>query len=108
MQGFISWVVDTYLVATLRTTRWTLHGAANFSPFARGDVVIAALWHERLALTPMLWLTAREMHRRGYLRDTLTAHHGAHAAARFIVPELTAGCPRKRWSPTHGRDARPL
>lgn len=64
MQGFISWAVGTYLFAALRTTRWQLHGAANFSPFARGDVVIAAFWHERLALMPMLWLTARTMHPR--------------------------------------------
>jgi lysophospholipid acyltransferase (LPLAT)-like uncharacterized protein len=62
MQGFISWAVGTYLFAALRTTRWQLHGVANFSPFARGDVVIAAFWHERLALMPMLWLTARAMH----------------------------------------------
>jgi hypothetical protein len=56
VQATINWVVGTYLLAALRTTRWRLYGEADFAPFARGEVVIAAFWHERLALMPMLWI----------------------------------------------------
>jgi hypothetical protein len=62
MQAVLSWLLGTYLIVTLRTTRWELHGEIHLAPFARGGVVIAAFWHERLGLMPMLWVKARAMH----------------------------------------------
>jgi lysophospholipid acyltransferase (LPLAT)-like uncharacterized protein len=46
--------LGSYLVMALRTTRWDLHGGDHLVSFAGGRVVIAAFWHERLALMPML------------------------------------------------------
>ena len=62
MQAVLTWLLGTYLRVTLRTTRWELHGEIHLAPFAGGGVVIAAFWHERLALMPMLWVKARAMH----------------------------------------------
>jgi lysophospholipid acyltransferase (LPLAT)-like uncharacterized protein len=62
-QAALAWLIGTYLFVTLRTIRWEVHGAVHLTPFAEGETVIAAFWHERLALMPMLWLKARELHR---------------------------------------------
>ncbi len=62
-QTALAWAVGTYLFVTLRTIRWEVHGAIHLMPFSEGQIVIAAFWHERLALMPMLWLKARELHR---------------------------------------------
>jgi lysophospholipid acyltransferase (LPLAT)-like uncharacterized protein len=62
-QTALAWLLGGYLFVTLRTIRWEVHGAVHFTPFAEGQIVIAAFWHERLALMPMLWLKARELHR---------------------------------------------
>ena len=42
MQAVSSWLLGTYLILTLRTTRWELHGETHLAPFAEGGVVIAA------------------------------------------------------------------
>jgi len=57
----LAWLVGSYLMVALRTTRWDLHGSDHLAPFASGEVVIAAFWHERLALMPMLWMKAQIM-----------------------------------------------
>jgi lysophospholipid acyltransferase (LPLAT)-like uncharacterized protein len=49
-----------YLAFALRTTRWTLHGEEHTLPALAGQPVIAAFWHERLPLMPMLWRVARQ------------------------------------------------
>lgn len=61
MQLLLAWLVGSYLMIALRTTRWNVHGADHLAPFAAGSVVIAAFWHERLALMPMLWMKAQVM-----------------------------------------------
>src|SRR5277367_5466443 len=62
MQTAIAWLIGTYLLVTLRTIRWDVHGVIKLAPFAEGQAVIAAFWHERLALMPMLWMKARGIH----------------------------------------------
>jgi lysophospholipid acyltransferase (LPLAT)-like uncharacterized protein len=61
VQSVLAWLVGSYLMIALRTTRWNMHGADHLAPFAAGSVVIAAFWHERLALMPMLWMKAQVM-----------------------------------------------
>jgi lysophospholipid acyltransferase (LPLAT)-like uncharacterized protein len=61
VQPALAWLVGSYLVMALRTTRWDLHGGDHLAPFAGGKVVIAAFWHERLALMPMLWVKSQIM-----------------------------------------------
>jgi lysophospholipid acyltransferase (LPLAT)-like uncharacterized protein len=69
-QVALAWLIGTYLRLTLRTIRWEVYGAAHLAPFAEGQIVIAAFWHERLTLMPMLWLKAREIHP----SETLSIH----------------------------------
>src|SRR5215475_749872 len=61
LQPTLAWLVGSYLKIALRTTRWDVHGCNHLVPFAAGRVVIAAFWHERLALMPMLWMQAQVM-----------------------------------------------
>src|SRR4051794_34089249 len=61
LQPALAWLVGSYLIMALRTTRWDVHGSNHLAPFAGGRVVIAAFWHERLALMPMLWVKAQVM-----------------------------------------------
>jgi lysophospholipid acyltransferase (LPLAT)-like uncharacterized protein len=61
LQPAVAWLVGSYLMMALRTTRWDVHGGGHLAPFAGGKVVIAAFWHERLTLMPMLWVKAQVM-----------------------------------------------
>jgi len=61
-QTALAWLIGTYLIVTLRTIRWNLHGSDHLAPFAEGQIVIAAFWHERLALMPTLWMKARKIY----------------------------------------------
>src|SRR5215467_5046117 len=61
-QRALAWLIGTYLTVTLRTIRWDLYGGDHLAPFAGGQIVIAAFWHERLALMPTLWVKARKIH----------------------------------------------
>jgi lysophospholipid acyltransferase (LPLAT)-like uncharacterized protein len=45
----------------LRTTRWTLHGAEHFHPFAATGPAVFAFWHEMLPLMPALAVIARDL-----------------------------------------------
>ncbi len=62
-QAVLVWLGGLYLMLALRTTRWVLDGAEHLAPCAAGQTAVAAFWHERLALMPMLWLTLRRMDR---------------------------------------------
>src|SRR5271165_1359913 len=62
-QAVLVWLGGLYLMLALRTTRWVLDGAEHLAPYAAGQTAVAAFWHERLALMPMLWLTLRRMDR---------------------------------------------
>ncbi len=65
-----------YLAFALRTTRWRLVGAEHIPRQA----CIAAFWHERLPLMPMLWIMTRRF-------DTPRSVHvlvSRHRDGRFI------------------------
>jgi lysophospholipid acyltransferase (LPLAT)-like uncharacterized protein len=60
VQAALAGLLGAYLAFALRSTRWTLHGAANLAPHVAGEPAIVAFWHERLPLMPMLWKRARQ------------------------------------------------
>jgi lysophospholipid acyltransferase (LPLAT)-like uncharacterized protein len=58
-QAAFAKLLGLYLAFALRTTRWSVDGQEHLAPYAAGAPVIAAFWHERLPLMPILWLKAR-------------------------------------------------
>ena len=63
-QVAFAWLLGLYLAGVYRTTRWTLLGETSLRhafPDTPGPprAAIAAFWHERLPMMPMLWLQAR-------------------------------------------------
>jgi lysophospholipid acyltransferase (LPLAT)-like uncharacterized protein len=58
-QAVLVWLGGLYLIFALRTTRWVLDGPEHLAQATAGHATVAAFWHERLALMPMLWLTLR-------------------------------------------------
>ena len=65
VQAALARLLGLYLSWVFRTTRWTLlgeehlHAALAAGPDGRRRPPIAAFWHERLPMMPMLWLLAR-------------------------------------------------
>jgi lysophospholipid acyltransferase (LPLAT)-like uncharacterized protein len=59
VQAALAGLVGRYLAFALRTTRWTVEGAAHLAPHEAGRPAVAALWHECLPLMPALWLRIR-------------------------------------------------
>ena len=61
-QAALAKALGLYLALVFRTTRWTLlgepHLAAALGPGPEGRPILAAFWHERLPMMPMLWLRA--------------------------------------------------
>ncbi len=47
-------LMAAYLRFALRTTRWTMSGAEHYQPFAAGQPVIFAFWHEFLPAAPAI------------------------------------------------------
>lgn len=80
VQASLAWLVGAYLSFALRTTRWTLHGQAHLEPHANGAPCVAAFWHERLPLMPVLWILARRIGRPGRMHVLVSRHRDG----RFI------------------------
>jgi hypothetical protein len=60
-QVLLARLLGLYLAFALRTTRWRLEGAEHLVPHLEGAPFIAAFWHERLPLMPMLWMRFRRL-----------------------------------------------
>jgi lysophospholipid acyltransferase (LPLAT)-like uncharacterized protein len=58
-QATLAWLGSLYLRLALRTTRWVFDGAEHLAPAIAGRAMVAAFWHERLPLMPVLWLRVR-------------------------------------------------
>ncbi|SDB07563.1 lysophospholipid acyltransferase family protein [Belnapia rosea] len=64
-QAAFARLLGLYLSLVFRTTRWTLLGEAHLAAAlgpgegAKPRPILAAFWHERLPMMPMLWLRAR-------------------------------------------------
>ncbi len=80
VQAVLGCLLGRYLQFALRTTRWTLLGAADFEPYRTGTPVVAAFWHEVLPLMPALWTRARDA-TPGLRLHVLVSRH---ADGRFI------------------------
>jgi len=61
IQAALAWLAGLYLLFALRTTRWVMDGEEHMMPHVEGRAAVAAFWHERLPMMPMLWLKARRM-----------------------------------------------
>ncbi len=114
MQGLIAGLAGLYLRFALGTTRWRLYGGEHVAPHIAGEPVIAAFWHERQAMMPMLWVLARRggarvrahvlvsRHRDGRLIGTVvrwfrldavygSSSRGGPASLRTLAKLLAAG-----------------
>jgi lysophospholipid acyltransferase (LPLAT)-like uncharacterized protein len=58
-QALLAWLLGLYLSFALRSTRWEVEGMDHLTQTLRRAPAVAAFWHERLPLMPMLWLKAR-------------------------------------------------
>jgi lysophospholipid acyltransferase (LPLAT)-like uncharacterized protein len=79
-QATLAWVAGLYLLFALRTTRWVMDGAEHLAPHAAGRTSVAAFWHERLPLMPMLWLKAQRVNRTQRIHVLVSQHRDG----RFI------------------------
>lgn len=59
IQAVLARLLGHYLSLVFRTTRWTLLGEPHLQAALERGPPIAAFWHERLPMMPMLWLLAR-------------------------------------------------
>lgn len=58
-QGFVSWLLAGYIKLVFRTTRWTYHGVDELNSFLEhSGLGHAVLWHNRIAMMPVLPLIA--------------------------------------------------
>ena len=83
MQIALAHLLGLYLWFAFRTTRWVIDGAEHFAPYAAGEPVVAAFWHERLPLMPASWILARRMSAGG--RSNIHVLISRHRDGRFIA-----------------------
>lgn len=81
-QAILAALLGAYLTFALRTTRWTLEGQEDLRPFAAGEPVVFAFWHEFLPLMPALYLIARKLP--FYRKTPLHTLVSQHRDGRFI------------------------
>ena len=77
-QTLLARLLGLYLAFALRTTRWHLEGAEHLVRHAAHAPVVAAFWHERLPLMPILWLMVRRLPEAAGSRagiHVLVSHH---------------------------------
>ena len=70
-----AYALGLYVAAALRTTRWSVHGAAHLAAPRSGVPVLAAFWHERLALSPAIWGHVRRTGIAGLRMHVLVSRH---------------------------------
>lgn len=76
VQVLLARLIGRYLSFALRTTRWTVDGAANLAALAGDRPAIIALWHEHLALIPALAQIVRRLpNYRPVPVHVLVSHH---------------------------------
>ncbi len=104
-----AWSLGLYLDLTLRSTRWTVEGAAHLAPYLSGGAVIVAVWHERLPLIPALWTPSRR-HNPGRGIATLASRHRdgrlvAGVMARFGVHAIHGSTTTRKPGSTRAKEA---
>lgn len=74
-QAVLASLLGLYLDLALRTTRWRFDGWEHVSPHLSGQPLIAAFWHDRLPLMPMLWMRARRGGKGALKAHVLVSRH---------------------------------
>ena len=109
LQRLAAWSLGLYLDLTLRSTRWTVEGAAHLAPYLSGGAVIVAVWHERLPLIPALWAPARRHNPDRGVAALASRHRDgrliAGVLARFGVRAVHGSTTRRKPGSTRTRDA---
>jgi lysophospholipid acyltransferase (LPLAT)-like uncharacterized protein len=98
-RNLLASLLGQYLQFAIASIRWRIEGEANLTPFVADIPVVAAFWHERLALMPALWL---RVHRANQAREGAVLV-SRHRDGRFIGDILS----RFHVSVVHGSSARP-
>ncbi|HET6236578.1 MAG TPA: lysophospholipid acyltransferase family protein [Acetobacteraceae bacterium] len=83
-QATLAWLAGLYLLFALRTTRWVLDGAEHMAPHVANHALVAAFWHERLPLMPMLWLKARRMNPAQRMNVLISLHRDGQLIASVM------------------------
>jgi lysophospholipid acyltransferase (LPLAT)-like uncharacterized protein len=83
-QAGLAKILGLYLGFALWTTRWSLEGHEYMASHAAGDPVVAAFWHERLPLMPVLWLKARQSPEGRNTHNRVHVLVSQHRDGRFI------------------------
>jgi len=112
-QAALARAANAYLGFALDSTRWTLHGAEAFEPFAMGRPAIVAFWHETLPLMPAVWLRARRARlAAGQPAGRMHVLVSRHSDGRFIGDvvgrfgvDLVHGSSNKRGQDRGGQEA---
>jgi lysophospholipid acyltransferase (LPLAT)-like uncharacterized protein len=84
VQTALARLLGLYLAFALKTTRWSLDGGEHLLPHAAGAPVIAAVWHERLLLLPMLWTLIRRSPEGRRTTNQVHVLASRHRDGRFI------------------------
>jgi lysophospholipid acyltransferase (LPLAT)-like uncharacterized protein len=86
VQEVLGRVLASYVAFALRTTRWRLEGEEHITPFAAGQPVIVAFWHECLTLMPMVWVLSRRLpqSRPGRAHVLITLHRDGRLLRAFL------------------------
>jgi lysophospholipid acyltransferase (LPLAT)-like uncharacterized protein len=113
-QAALARMAASYLRHALASTRWTVHGAGEFTPFgAGGRPAVVAFWHETLPLMPALWLRAqRERLAAGRPGGRIHVLVSRHSDGRFIgevvrrfAVDVVHGSTSKRGEDRGGQEA---
>ncbi|MGH7117516.1 MAG: lysophospholipid acyltransferase family protein [Acetobacteraceae bacterium] len=83
-QRLLEWLVFLYIRTAYATLRWRLEGIEHLHPHIGGEPVIAAFWHERQALMPMLWLLARRQGTRAKMHVLISGHRDGRFVAAVM------------------------
>ena len=98
VQAFLARLIAAWLRFALRTTRWTVEGAANAAEAAASGRAIAAFWHETLPLMPALFRHARRAHPGLRVTALASRHHDGRLLGeimRALGAEVVHGSSRR-------------
>ncbi len=103
-----AWSLGLYLDLTLRSTRWTVEGAAHLAPYLPGGAVIIAVWHERLPMIPALWTPSRRQNPTRGVAALASRHKDgrliAGVMARFGVRAIHGSTAHRKPGSTRSRN----
>lgn len=84
IQRLLVWLVFAYTRITYATLRWRFEGVEHLGPHIAGEPVVAAFWHERQALMPMLWMLARRRGSKAKVHVLISRHRDGRFVAAVM------------------------